>query len=283
MGPIYISSLAFKDFSVDAISQVALENGFSIEFTSNIPHSEDLLKDFLRAPIKKMVHNYFPTPKSPFVLNLASADSSIRDRSIQHCLKGLEYCKDSMAPFFAAHAGFCIDPRPEDLGGNFKKTSMLDREAHLDLFVQSLKKISPVAERMRIPFFFENNVLIKSNFSDGINPLLCCESGEIKSVLDASNSPFIGFLLDTAHLKVSCRTLGIERDNEVLALEPIVGALHHSDNDSTVDNNKPLTSNYWFLKWLPKFKECVHVVEVGDLTVDAIRIQISLLTEYGNR
>lgn len=282
MTSIYVSSLAFKGLSIQSISALAQENGFAIEFTSNIPYYAGIIDDFQKAAVKRMAHNYFPTPKVPFVLNLASTNKAIREQSIQHCIQGLHLCNKVNAPFFAAHAGFCIDPKPNELGRKFSAPDHIDRAVHVDIFLQSIRQLVETAASLNIPFLFENNVLIMDNvLSDGTNPLLCCEAVEIIKILKEINSEYCGFLLDTAHLKVSCKTLGLDRDDQMKILASQVTAIHHSDNEGHRDNNQPLTPDYWFLKHLPNFKDCVQVIEVHNLTTDGIKRHLTLLNGYG--
>src|SRR5665811_1545119 len=96
--------------------------------SSGMPYRADMEEIFLNAPIKKFAHNYFPAPEIPFVLNLASSNEKIRNQSLTHCLKGLELSKLAGAHFFSAHAGFCVDPHPDELGRKLALTNPFDRE-----------------------------------------------------------------------------------------------------------------------------------------------------------
>jgi sugar phosphate isomerase/epimerase len=284
MGDIYISSLAFNSQSIEEVIQVALERRWAVEFTSSFPFREDLADVYTQASIKRMVHNYFPPPAVPFVLNLASGNEVIRTKSIQHCVQALKLCKATKAPFYAAHAGFCIDPDVNELGREIVTNVSIDRCASIETFVESLEIILTTASKLAIPFLMENNVLISKNLtSEGINPLLCCDADEIIQLIKKVASPFFGFLLDTAHLKVSCATLGLDMDKQVLALEGFVRAIHHSDNDGQIDSNQPFGEDYWFFKHFQKFKNLIHVIESKNLGLRSIVDQINLLQHNGTK
>ena len=83
---IYVSTGAFGDLPLQAILKRSLDVGITgIELSSGVPYASNILEvvrshhpqfDFL-------VHNYFPPPADPFVLNLAALDFGIA-RSLSH-------------------------------------------------------------------------------------------------------------------------------------------------------------------------------------------------------
>lgn len=281
MGQIYISTLAFKGLTIQEVIGQAISLDLAIEFTSNFPYSKEAEQLYLKAPVKRMPHNYFPTPEFPFVLNLASENYEIQKRSIDHCINGLKISKMTSAPFFAAHAGFCIDPKPTELGNRIE-FGVFDKDKHKKNFLSSIAKVVNEAEKIGISFLVENNVIIKRNLSqEGKNPLLCCESEDIFWLFNEIKSPFFGLLLDTAHLKVSCNTLNLNKNEEVIRIKNFVKAVHHSDNNGIVDSNDPLRFDYWFWTHMELFKDLVHVAEVSNLSPDDIKEHIRLFKQYG--
>jgi sugar phosphate isomerase/epimerase len=278
---IYISTVAFTGYTVEEMIDVAGANQFSIEFSSGMPFRGNMEEIYLAAPLqKKMVHNYFPAPFHPFVLNLASTDERIRRRSIDHCINGLRISRQSGAPFFAAHAGFCIDPVPEELGKPLNYSNDFIKNHNWALFHSSLREILNEATQLQADFLIENNVIAPFNLRNDQNPLLCCGSDDIVKLFSELQHPNLGLLLDTGHLKVSCNTLQLDLAEELQKIKPYISALHHSDNDGTADTNGKLTSDYWFLPYMKEFKDKVHVIEVKDLLVPEIHNHINLLKEY---
>lgn len=276
---IYISSLAFVGKSIFEISRIAKKNNWAIEFTSTFNYSKNILEDFLKLDIIRTIHNYFPPHKDEFVLNLASTNESIRKKSIEHCINGLIISKKINSTFYAAHAGFCIDPDFTELGKklNFKKN--INKELSKSIFLESVLEVLKVADALGIMFLIENNVITKKNLMNGINPLLCCESSEINWLTSEINNKNFGILLDTAHLKVSCNTLNNNIGKELNNILGSVKALHHSDNDGYEDNNMSISKEYWFLKYLKKFKNLPHTIEVKNLTEFQVREQINILNK----
>lgn len=280
---IYVSSLTFKCKTVEEIILAAQANQLRVEFSSGLPYREDMAKIFETAPINRLAHNYFPAPKNSFVINLASDDEEIRKKSIAHCLQGLQLTKRVGAKFFAAHAGFCIDPNPQELGTPITYNSIKDKAIYWNHFIDSLAVVLEAAQRLNLDFYIENNVLAGFNFINRINPFFCCDSEEILRVMEVfSDFSNFGLLLDTAHLKVSCNTLDLDLHAVLRKIHPVVRAVHHSDNDGITDSNNPIDIGYWFLPYIKNYANLPHVLEVKKQSILSILAQINILEENGN-
>ncbi len=268
-------------YGTDALTMITQSKAekFSLEFSSALAYREDMESLFNEYPYPKLVHNYFPAPAIPFVLNLASGDPLVRTQSIEHVLKGLRWSKKANASFYCAHAGFCIDPKPEDLGQKLQQsTDKIDRKKYWSLFLDSIRTILPLADALEIDFYIENNVTAKMNLNrHGESPLLCSSPSEMLQVIKEINHPRLGILLDTAHLKVSANALDFSAEEAVKKVAPYVRAIHHSDNEGELDNNQPIESDYWFGQFMPLFSNIPHVLEVKKQSITAIKNQIAKL------
>ncbi|MAO66096.1 MAG: hypothetical protein CL666_13965 [Balneola sp.] len=282
---IYVSTAAFVNSSLEQIIDIAEKNSLKIEFSSNLPHHPDSYSLVRAAKIDRITHNYFPAPKNPYVLNLASLDIEIRQQSINHCIKALEFAREISAPFYAAHAGYCLDPNPDDLGKKLGEGMGESRNRYWDVFLESVETIEKKAKEVGVLFLIENNVLTVENFIsyEKVNPLLCCDPSEIKELFSQVQSNYLGLLLDTAHLKVSSNTLGFDLLGGVQSLSSFIKAIHHSDNDGESDTNRPIDNEYWFQKLMPVFKELPHVLEVRYQNLTAIKEQEILLTKFAKK
>ena len=278
---IYVSTLALQGHKVEEMIELARANHWALEFSSGLPYRKDMTILYKDADIKKIPHNYFPAPQVPFVLNLASADNKIRKQSLKHCKDVLRMAKQSDSPFFAAHAGFCVDPKPTELGNKINYTTVFNKEYNKKIFIESVYEILQLAEELEIDFLIENNVIAPFNIVDGVNPLLCCGSEEISWLFTTISHRHLGLLLDTAHLKVSCQTLGLNLLEEFEKIKTFIKAFHHSDNDSFSDNNKMFKEDYWILPMIYLYKKDPHIIEVKNINPETINKQINLLKEYG--
>jgi hypothetical protein len=279
---IYVSSVAFEGMQVEEMIDIVHQNGWGLEFSSGMSYKEDMELLYLSSDIKRVPHNYFPAPKVPFVLNLASSDETIRSISVNHCLNGLRIAKCSNSPFFAAHAGFCIDPDPAQLGREIPFNSHFDREKNKELFLKSIEEILITAEQLELEFLIENNVIAGFNYINNVNPFLCCESSEIEWLHKSIDNKLFGILLDTAHLKVSCLTLGKDKVREIKSIQSFIKGIHHSDNDGTKDDNSPLTNDYWFLPFMKESSDIPHVLEVKNLSISEVTEQIKYFNNIWN-
>jgi hypothetical protein len=89
---IYVSTGGFCDSSGYKTALSLAESGLNnIELSGGL-FDKDYLKNILS--ISKIcnfqIHNYFPPPKSPFVLNFASVDESIANLSMLHGENAIE-------------------------------------------------------------------------------------------------------------------------------------------------------------------------------------------------
>jgi sugar phosphate isomerase/epimerase/GNAT superfamily N-acetyltransferase len=278
-----ISSLAFRGQSVEAMITTAQEAGFALEFSSGMPYRHDMERVFLAAPLRRFAHNYFPAPSAPFVLNLASAHEPTRLRSIDHCVRGIELSHAVRAPFFSAHAGFCVDPKPSELGRKIEQRAAIDRRARWSHFVASLREVLERTRNLPTGFLVENNVLAAFNrYADGTNPLLCVDAEELLSALNEVNDARLGLLFDTGHMKVSANTLGFDLLAATQRLLSHIRCVHHSDNHGEMDDNGSIDQNYWFLAFMQRTGHAVHVLEVTESSAEALKRMERLLFYDGS-
>ena len=196
------------------------------------------------------LHNYFPPPKEPFVLNLASFDPIIHNRSISHVKDAINICHRLSIPFYSFHAGFLIDPLPTELGKKISSKDVQARVVTTDYFIETVIALAEYAQNKGVKLFLENNVLTSTNLRTfGCDPLLMSDTPSCKYIF--SNLPSsVGFLLDVAHLKVSATTLDFSASSFIEEMNPYICAYHLSDNNGLVDSNQPFAFDSWFWDFL---------------------------------
>ena len=275
-----VSTTAFRGRPIEEVINIAKDSDLYLEFSSGLPYHPDMETVFFEAPCPCLLHNYFPAPREPFVLNLGSLCEDIRERSIAHCKKALRMAARVGAPFYSAHAGFCIDPSPTDLGRKFPFREQRPRGEYWRRFVESVTILADEARSLQVKFLIENNVVAPMNVSqEGAHPLLCASYEEIDRLMEEVDNPALGILLDAGHLKVSATSLGFSTDVFLKQVGQYICGIHHSDNNGEEDTNHPLTSRYWFLPYMRFHKEAFHIIEVHNQTVSQIREQYRLLEE----
>lgn len=250
MRSIYTSSGAFPTRIFAEILATAKEWGLTeIELSSDIAADPDNIGIARRARnhFSFLLHNYFPAPADPFVLNLGSTDPDALARSRDHCRRALELSAELHAPLFAAHAGFAANLSPSHLGGKFDMRDAAPRETTYSIFVDSVGELVRHGGRLGVPFLVENNVVTVENIVDGENRfLLLAEPGEILLCARDVGGGF-GMLIDTGHLNVTAQSLQIDKAEAMRAVSGITKAYHVSDNDGLRDNNRGFDADAWFL------------------------------------
>lgn len=264
---VYVSSGAFRAEDVtDLLRQVRGMGLDAIELSSGLPYRPDTLDRVAehRGSFRFLAHNYFPAPADPFVLNLAAADTAILERSRAHCRRALDLTAGFGAPFYAAHAGFMVQPRVDELGRPFGEAPLTPRDRAWDLFLESVRELLDHARRLGVRFLVENNVVAPFNAPNGRNDrFLLADPDEMLAFSRAVDDPDFVYLMDVGHLKVSARTLGFDPAAAMTALVPLIGAFHCSDNDGTADTNRSFTADAWFLPWLRTCAAAEVVIEVA--------------------
>ena len=281
-GSVFVSSGAFGRMSVEEIiASAAHADVRHIELASGTRHrSGDTLAQTLEDAREQgyafLVHNYFPVPAVPFVLNLASADAENLKRSVRHAQDAIDLAARIGAPFYSVHCGFCIEPAPEDLGRALRGPVIPPEQAEA-VFVETVRELADHASKKGVDLLLENNVLAPVNA--GRIQLLGVVPEEIENLLERIGRLNVGLLLDVGHLKVSAGTLGFDMTAAAARLAPLVRCCHLSENDGTEDSNQVIDSNAWFWKPLldnldvPPF----WVLEAYNLPLATISGQLALI------
>jgi sugar phosphate isomerase/epimerase len=249
---IYISTGGIKNKNASKFSEELVSYGINeIELSGGL-HSESLLDDLLilSTKINFQIHNYFPPPEKPFVLNLGSLDPEVGMKSYNHIVKALEWCSILGCDHYSFHAGFLLDPGVHELGKKIVDRDLYDRDKSKEIFVSRVKNLHEIAKNSDITLMIENNVLSNNNSLEfKSNPLLMCAPEECNEVLN--NLPEdIKLLIDVAHLKVSANSLNFNPEKMFHMCENRIGGYHLSDNNGLSDTNQAFNSKSWFWNYL---------------------------------
>jgi sugar phosphate isomerase/epimerase len=200
---------------------------------------------------KYTVHNYFPPPEKPFIINLASQDKLIREESIIQIKKSIDFCTDYNINLFSFHAGFRIDP---DMKLKFNPSNIPEYETSYNTFKESVAEIVDYAERINVKVAVENSALSEYNLVDGQNKLLLmCELYEFERLFNEVNSGNLGVLLDIGHLKLSSNLLHLNADEFIYKLKDKIFAVHIHENNGRVDEHRLIKEGDWSLSLLGKY------------------------------
>jgi sugar phosphate isomerase/epimerase len=279
---IYISTGGFRDKSADVVSIELSRAGIKAIELSGGAYSGTLLNDLqaLAPNIDFQIHNYFPPPKDPFVLNLGSLDPRVGERSVAHVEQALEWCGAIGGDRYSFHAGFLLDPKVDELGKRIPSRSLFDRDKCIEVFVSRVTRLAEIAAKAGISLMIENNVLSAKNAQEfSANPLLMCDPQECLEIMGSLPAGVMQ-LIDVAHLKVSANSLNFDPAQMFELCGHRIAGFHLSDNNGLEDSNKPFGEDAWF--W-PHLKSDVdyYSVEVysctpGELLQQAILVRSKL-------
>jgi sugar phosphate isomerase/epimerase len=229
-----------------------------------------------------LVHNYFPAPAKPFVLNIASPDEANRIESVAFACRAIDLAASVGAPFYSIHAGFAAALQPAMLGkpeaqSQFMAGKAVQRERAMQTMRETVRELADIAARSGIRLLLENNVVTPGQFrSPDENPLLLVRPEETRDFLDSVGHSNVGLLLDVAHAKVSANALGFAPESFFDLCGDRIAAVHLSDNDGARDTNRPFTRESWFFGRLRDFRHCPWVIEVYRMPADVMARQIVL-------
>lgn len=263
------AATASKELMLAGIKCIELSGGF---------FSEDLFVDLqaLTSDVKFQIHNYFPPPADPFVLNLGTLDDLIGQRSIDHVELALRWCQELGADRYSFHAGFLLDPKVDQLGKRIPSQDLFDRDKSIEVFVHRVTRLAKVAERAGVQLMIENNVLSAKNAREfSTNPLLMTDPQECKAIMQKMPDN-LGLLIDVAHLKVSANSLAFEPSLMFDLCRERIAGYHLSDNNGLEDSNKPFTEDAWFWPHLDSNVD-YYTVEVYGCAPDELVQQVHLI------
>ncbi len=286
-GRVYVSTGAFQTTNIDEIISLCLDYGIEgLELSSGgvslspktLAHLERLVE---AKKLSVLLHNYFPAPQTPFVLNLAAMDADILEKSRDHCYRAIRLCRQLGSPFYSVHAGFCYHAVPHKLGGKQTDLPRISKREALRVFADSIALLADYAAGYHVGILIENNVLTKENLVGGGNDLML---GVTAADFICWMKEFAGLnvftLLDVAHLKVTASTLGFDAAHEFKAIAPYIRAVHLSDNDSQRDDNRIISSMSWFWPYIEYIGTAAYILEVYDLTPEKIKEQLDIVTTF---
>lgn len=255
----------------------------SLEIGSNHIHEKnyDYIKDY---DFNFLVHNYFPVPKESFVVNIASLDSKIRNRSIDHIKKSIDFSKSINAMLYTFHPGFINDPVGSNLtSDNYdfrwdnKGTNNNDLIKARTLMYDSLDKIIEFNsdDSFKIAIETEGSVSKK-------NYLLMQKPNEYIDFMQRYDNNRIGINLNIGHVLLASKAFDFSIDSFVDIISDYVVALELSHNNGIEDEHLPLKKNgwYWPIILNKKFENIYKIFEFRNSKIEDIMENFRFFQEH---
>ena len=276
---IYISSSCIKTKNIIESIQTLFAHGFvNIELSGGTKHYQNLDNDLLsfikRDKVNLQCHNYFPPPRDPFVINLASTNVDIYNKSISNIKKSLSLSKKLGSKRYGFHAGFYLNPDIGELGKSITKQQIQSTGISIDLFINAYSELKDYEPD--VDLYVENNVVSHNNYLNfGSNPFMLTNMSDYQSLKARLD---FKLLLDVAHLKVSCKTLGLNFPEEFHHLIEQSDYIHISDNNGFADTNNYIDQNSEVYQLLSQhsLKDKTITIEVYD-DIEMVKLSYNLI------
>lgn len=281
---IFISTVCLKDntdvfHAIDEYVSAGIKN---IELGSIHSYAEGMDK-IGGEDLRLMVHNYFPPPRAPIVLNLASPDDMLAAKSVEQIKISIDYAQKVGAELYSFHPGFLLDPQGKESSGkgNYDfKFNLEDSTAYYDeSFSRMCTRIDVLisyAAGRGVSIAFENEGSISKK-----NILLMSTPDEYKKYFSLQEDRSIGMLIDIGHLRLAAKANGFDPCGFIDQYRDRIVALHLHDNDGINDRHAPVCRDGWCLDILKRSRigNIPVVLEVRDLSLGEILQQRELLLE----
>lgn len=261
---IYVSTSCVKTKRISEAIELLARSGFvNIELSGGTDFYDGLEEDVFalknKFSLNYISHNYFPPPREHFVLNLASLNNELYDKSIEYLIGAIMLSRRLQAPCFGFHAGFFLDLCVSDLGHPIAKDTLFDKEESVKRFCDGFKLLQNAADA-RLDLYIENNVLMNSGLPYQIPFMLLTFNDYVKLKQQIE----FKLLLDIGHLKVSCQSLSLNFSNETKAMASSSNYFHVSENNGLLDEHAEVTedSNIWNLTKSFITKDSIVTLEI---------------------
>lgn len=240
---IYVSSSGIRVSRIgEAVRELAQAGYQYIELSGGTKPYDGWLEELqalkVQFDLSYRCHNYFPPPRENFVMNL-SADGEVLQQTLAQVRWCLQVSQQLQADKLGIHAGFRMQPKVRELGVQIEQRELLATEVAQQRMFANLRALSEDARACGVQLYVENNVFSAANQQSfgGENPFLLTHAGEYHQYQQQQAFPL---LLDVAHLKVSCHSLGLDFASQLHTLLAHTDYLHISDNDGLRDSNQTL-------------------------------------------
>jgi sugar phosphate isomerase/epimerase len=272
---VFVSTTSFKTHHLPEIFSICAQHDIgAVELSVAKSWTLDLLRKE-KTVRRLLVHNYFPPPAEPFLLNLASQDPANLKRSLDHCRTAIDLSAELGGSIYAAHGGFGMDLGPALLGNPEAQAALSeDRfvpyERVFATLLDSVRTLCAYGREVGVRFLIENNVVSPLNGERGRRLIPMAHPQELLRLAQEVGDPDFGLLVDVGHTNVSANALHFDRHEFIALLAPHIVAFHLSENNGLLDQNRSFGKEAWFVPYLRDFPDAMLTLELNSLTPQEI-------------
>ncbi len=276
MKNLFVSTTFAKDKSkISDILSFCEKRGLSnLELGSNHCFEKNYLKILKKKKLSYLIHNYFPIPKKSFVVNIASQNKSIRNKSLRHAFKAIRLCKQVEAKLYTIHPGFLEDPTSSNLDKDDydfiwkKKKNNSNYSKAFMLMIRSLKQIAKYAKKNKVKVAIETEGSINKK-----NYLIMQKPREYSEFFKYFKPSEVGINLNVGHLNLASKAYNFSKIKFLDLIKNYVTAIEFSHNNGIKDQHLPVKSNtwYWSLFNDKRFKKSFKILEFRNTKIEHIK------------
>ena len=274
---LYISTTFIKNGNSvrKAIKLLNQNNIFNIEIGSNHKYEKNL--NFFNKYQKKnnfLLHNYFPVPKKGLVINIASNNELIRQQSIKHIFKSINFAKKYKCKIYTFHPGFIGDPKENLYSKNRNYDFIWEKNLENDYneawlnFIKSLKQIVKYAKKKKVKICLESEGSIdKKNF------LLLQKPSEFARLFKIFKKGDLFINLNFGHLNLASKAFKFDREKFIYNYSKYIIAFELSHNYRKKDDHLTLKKTGWYCKIISdkKFSKIFKILEYRNCSINQIK------------
>lgn len=227
---------------------------------------------------KIITHNFFPPTEEDLVLNIASNDKKILDKSLLFCLNAIDRAKEIGAEKYTIHPGFVQTPvitKEAKQNYDFKFIGSPDsRKNSFKIMVQSLKILLNRA--------IENNIelLIETEGSLTSPEVALMEKPDEYKKLFKIFPENLGLNFNLAHSYFASKYYNFELSEFIKEYISIIKVVELSHNNGKSDQHLPLTNTSKIFDFFTLLKDKIMILEFRNAEVVDIEKSIFLLREF---
>jgi sugar phosphate isomerase/epimerase len=279
---LFVSTTFFPDGTgIGEALEICSENGITqVELGSNHSFSEGYKKTIKAFKGVCLVHNYFPIPREPFVLNLASADESIFRKSVQHVQDAIDFCEETGALLYTFHPGFLTDPKGANINNanydfQWDDSSAIGKEYEkaYSIMLRGIEYCVNYAAKKKIRVAIETEGSFKRK-----QHLLMQRPEEYERLFTKFSVADLGVNLNIGHLKLASEAFGFSPAAFSSLVADYIVAMELSHNDGLEDQHLPLVEEAWYWPIIldPRVMNAFKILEYRNVNVEAMVASIGL-------
>jgi sugar phosphate isomerase/epimerase len=259
--------------------EICEDNGLTaIELGSNHSFDPNPLRTIKKFSFSYLVHNYFPIPADPFVINIASSDESIREKSLQHIYRAIDFCVDSGASLYTFHPGFLTDPKgsnqtQHNYDFQWDEEATKEYSVTFDHMLRSIEKCVIYSREKEIKIAIETEGSFYKK-----NHLLMQRPEEYKKLIKYFEPEDIGINLNIGHLRLAMEVFGFTWQEFTDVISDRLVAMELSHNNGFHDQHHLLQADGWYWDVLldERFESAYKILEFRNASILDVKENIEL-------